>query len=252
MASGLTFSALALALFGCGRFGFTEVEVEADAALETPDATVQVDGGVEPNVFPGCTPTSLLCDDFESLGLSAWTTTTSGGSAELTVDRAFRGDSSVHVTTLAAGSTARLAHPHPNVSSGTLYTRAYWYFPSAGLSSGTSELTSAGDDSGVHHHLGIDGDSPILLVNNDSSASSITITSDTWTCIEIEVQVAATGRARLRIGNALAASLDGLNTAVAGGYEQTSFGAYFTEDSVGAIEFFIDDVIVADAPIGCL
>jgi len=246
-------AALLLVVGACGRFGFdSRAATDPDAGDPGVDATL--DGpAANPDAIPASACgsfDSVLCDGFEA-GLSDWSATVAGGLIEIVDTPTFRGNGALKATTPAAGAIAQITQAHAPITTGTLYMRAYYFFPSSTATVGQVELSNTGDDSDVHTHIGMDLDTPILLVNNLTNGGSA-ITRDTWLCFELKILIDAAGRAELRIDGGAMMEIDA-NTIVPGGYTDTSVGIYSTSGvATGNYELYVDEVAVSDTPIGCL
>ncbi len=244
-------TALIASALGCGRFGFDSTEVGPDASSQ--DATANSsDANQDAGALPLCPASALFCDGFEAGDLSGWELDVAGGTLEVTSVLVFGGLSSVRVATEAAGAVARLHRNHDVITSGNLYMRSYWYLPSSPISTGLVETSNEGDDSGIHHHLGFDGATPLILANDLSAGADAEIARDQWHCIETEVEISASGTARLLVAESQVAIVGPTDNLLTGGYNRLSIGAYFTDEGSAPFEAFIDEVVVSTTPIGCL
>ncbi|HZS41194.1 MAG TPA: hypothetical protein VFF06_30400 [Polyangia bacterium] len=206
--------------------------------------------------------TFKLCDGFENpvIDGSTWQVHMTNGSVTLDPTFAFRGHSSLKlhhdaVTTSTGGqANAAILESGTFPITGTIYARAYFYFPTA-VAPAVAQLINLVDSSGYgvsyvidHGHPGLNDYAPPTAY----SASAVeNVPRGAWTCLQIQVpQTAATGDIHIFVdGTEVDTSLTGAQTPP---ITQLFFSLYYYQPPMLAAEdVWLDEVIVDDKPISC-
>lgn len=232
----------ALPCVACGRVGFD--------ATSTTDATSTNDATAS-NCFDR--PGVLFCDGFEGPGIDAW----NGGVGAVTRETSVvhSGAGSLRSSSDAAQSGSGVWQSIPDVVSGSLHTRAWFYVPS-GFFIFKVNLIGDGNPS---------GDAVVFLIDNEELrayaapppgavvTSGITVPRDRWFCIELHADVAATatGSVALDLDGAEIGRMNAIATLPAGNLTAVSIGPIYVGQAQEPLTIYIDDVVTGTEPVGC-
>lgn len=200
----------------------------------------------------------VFCDGFEDVALANWTyeVVQNGTLARSTV-RAHSGSASMRATTGApsANNAARKGvRAFDHVESGDLWVRYYYYVPNTVVISPSFSTVVVAEieqpyfgfsllDFGTQVNLGV------LGAMYDGTAA---LAKDRWTCVELHVQIAASGgRFEAYLDGTLAVRTRALATLPAMGYTSLDVGIHYTDPKQGPVEAFVDDVAASTSRIGC-
>lgn len=205
---------------------------------------------------------AIFCEDFEGSEVDPaleWITLNTG-KLSLERTRVHRGSGSLRAdfTSSEAISRAYVAtNSIPNLASGAVHARAYLYFPSASKPTDLSIMAVrelGGDLQGVRLALEQDGIVTLRITTAGMEvASSSKMPRDTWTCVELEVQVDPTaGSAKVWIDGTQSTSQAGVDTVpTTGAYHRAELGMLRMNVGQPDVSLWFDDFVVADGPIGC-
>lgn len=237
--------ALAVLLTGCGRIGFGEVVHTSDSQL----ADMAAGGDVAPLACNG--PGILFCDGFEDAGLAAWPTHDNNVARDTTIVHSGSGSLRADSPSTAV-SSAVYVQPYPNLTTGELYYRAWIYLPSGPT---LSKINLFGTDGASGQGNVVLVDTNELRLYNAPDLSTIPTgmapPRDTWFCIEVNINIGATGWAFVYLDGTQIGSESGGNTLATGGYTKLGAGALFLGPAQTALTVYIDDVATGTQPIGC-
>jgi hypothetical protein len=236
-------------LGACGRLGF---DAATDASGPLPD-------GAPP--ASRCSSTAaLLCDGFEGALDPRWADDTSHGTATRDPGRAYRGGASLHVritpiATMETNPRGSLVTYDALPISGTLYVRAWMYFP-VPLSPRFTQLINFADDPGDGISLGVEDG---RMVTNDyteptyAQSATVEFPIGRWTCIQFEMPSGTADSVRELVDGNLVADV----TVAKASPQPAPTHLYLGVELVGAvssypgIEAWIDELIVDDQPTTC-
>jgi hypothetical protein len=227
-----------LTLCACGRLGF-------DPVSDGQGDDGQGGDGVQQS---GCNGVAglLLCDGFEPTSTVAWQAVTGNGTAQMSTERPHRGTRSLRAEGITGRTVAFLRAPITTVSSGEIHLRAYINRPAA--SSATDMLLArVGDGIANSEFFGIaNGANPGVSSGASSNFAPPALAPDTWVCMEMHV-----------VGSQIALDLDGAVKMLIvldafGPYSEVAFGLVADIGSPDQLLIFVDDVIAATQPIGCV
>jgi hypothetical protein len=242
-----------IVLAGCGRFAF-------DPRVETRDGDVGValDGDAG-DAAGACPPFALLCDDFESGTLNAWTSASlNPGSSTLVVSQGVgRGGTFGLEANVLAGAGGGKASPRlvfaPR-STGTLAVRS-WVKSTTALTNFNLVLEIA---RGIDEYVTLGGDSGGNWVSSDLRMGGGFVdhfttqpvpTTDVWFCVELLFNFEpAPGRIQGFADDVLV--LDTTALAPAPIFDAVSVGSVRGDQALG-LHVYVDDVMIADRRIGC-
>ena len=86
-------------------------------------------------------------------------------------------------------------------------------------------------------------------INIDSG--TYTMPHDRWTCIQMKIDVGATGGFEISVDGTPVVSKTGLDTLPASGYGAMNAGITYTAGAQGAAEIFFDEVAAGTSPLPC-
>jgi hypothetical protein len=214
-----------------------------------------------------CPSGVLLCDGFESGTIDPliWDqgTTTTLGTVAPDMTRAHRGQWSLHLhlNAVASGGTgiATVGELHTfNPPGKTFYIRGWYYFqPAASTAVATLfDASQVGGGSGVS--LAIDHDGLSIYdgfnANNYVASTTPKVPLGAWTCLEWEVDTATPNQMHAWLDGTQVTQLDLTeSTTNANPIASLDVGLaiYPPNVATGALDVWLDDVIVDSAPIGC-
>jgi hypothetical protein len=143
------------------------------------------------------------------------------------------------------------------IQAGPLYLRLRVYLPSGGDPGHNAALFALrpGDaytDEGKVVRLRNDGGIALQLVLSEGSIPSApdALPRDEWACVELELDVATSGTARISVGGTEVLSTTGETLPPSGPLTTVVvFGG--VGDAAAPLDVAVDDLIVATSPIGC-
>jgi hypothetical protein len=222
-----------------------------------------------PDLAPvSCPSTVVFCDDFESGAINplTWNTDSSGLASSATIDttQVHSGSFSVHFQTSAVATNGTSAHFLQETQSfaGTgqnIFVRAWYYFSSAD-NNAVATLMTAGQNAPPHNNTALDIDHQTASIYNGFNANAYTksaaptIPLNKWTCLEWEI---STGTNQLHVwvnGTAvgtLTLTNQMLNQTPAINELEFGLGVYSSGAAQGALDAWVDDIIVDNSQIGC-
>lgn len=222
-----------LACYGCGRVGFG---IDADGGVR------DIDTGVDAASY-------LFADDFEG-PLEPWTAL---GNVDVYTGPpgAFEG-ASMLVADAQPSSSARAEVVLPTtLHTGSLFVRAYYYLPSSYAMADLSLVEL------------IQPNGNLVLVNSpvvaffsnfagNGAASSYTVPRDTWTCIEVRIDIADSpdGTWHVSVDGVPRHTVTSIDT-YGGGIEELHVGITWAGATQEAARVYVDSVVASTAPIGC-
>lgn len=243
-----------------GIDAFVPSDAGTDAPL-APDTGSDAghDGGMPGST--GCSAelaTAIVCDGFETdpgpwVGRNEHLGTVVGDGLQ-----AARGNRSLHAqTTAGSGHGARYIDTLGPYTSGDLWVRAYVYIPAAApvsdftwLSIGESAAPYAGISLGMGTGNTIGSYSTVSMTYVADAA--LTLTRDTWTCLELHVAVSDTaGVIEIYRNGTLAASHTGLDTNPGSGFSGFGVGIDYTDPMQAAMETWVDEVALSRSRLPC-
>lgn len=244
---------LVVVSLGCGRLSFDPLasDTRADAANDSPSE------------LPLNCSGRLICDGFESATLaSSWSSQTVNGNLVVDSVRTHRGTRALHVHTDAGviGDVRKAeilssSQLPTNATPRILYARAWVYFPSPHANAYNQFITFS-NTSGNGFSL---GNRDLNVITNhfaggDFFESATTqVPLDRWVCFKYEAPLNQTGTVRSFVdGNEVTDIADPL-TMPEGTMTQLYLGLDWAglSETIPAIDVWLDDIIVDDAPISC-
>jgi len=242
---------VAIALAGCGRFGF---EAPAEDALASDTNGADVMAGP-------CDPPRKLCDGFEGSSLHArWLSPGTGITLDST--RAHRGTSSLHAHSdaLAVGVDGYVAISESTVlpqQDATVHVRAWVQFDQMPLNN--MGMIAAVQNNAGQTEVGVFLISTALTVYSQFEERSRETPAppalSTWLCLQWTIVRSQTNGSLTLAGDAGAAALSSVQTEGNAGLSDFEIGISFAGDSVTvpqpAMDVWIDDLVVSTAPITC-
>jgi hypothetical protein len=200
-----------------------------------------------------------LCDGFESATLSnVWGTVLTKGTATVDTTRSYRGKSSLklHNDQLSSADSDVEVYESTTFPSTHFYARAFVYVPST-FSLSTANVMFAEEGNSPYSGIVLD-----LLngsfqtentISNITKGSTTKMPTNSWVCLEWEVQTGSSGFTNLSVNGAAANGLTGTqNLAGGSGNPIAQFGlALIGTGTVPARDVWFDELIIDSAPIGC-
>jgi hypothetical protein len=206
---------------------------------------------VPPHVNPCTLGSARFCDGFENT-LDTWTSThTDRGTIEASSLRAYSGAQSLRVTIDGPGASAFLYVQGLEYEIGdTIHARFYAWLPGGASFANFNILEFAGvafqgrPETRVGYWVR-PAEAGIGPVPDRS------LRTETWHCIEVAILLDTLhGSASFSIDGEEWGADDDLGTA-SGAIDGMKLGVGWSNTEQGALEFFLDDIVVADDPIGC-
>lgn len=219
------------------------------------------DAGVDAGGGNGCdNPAHIFCDDFESGTLSRWSQRVVGGSSvDITELAAHSGDFGVRATSMLGGVGGEpgmiFSDAFAGMSVSDQWVRAWFLFQrGTGQETTIMTLSDVGfdtvffvdvlslDEGGFYAPYGMMG---------DSDTFALSLTEDTWFCVEVHIEQGVTdGAFQVFVNGTEVASRIGVNTASRGVFPHVAFGSWHFAPS-GARLVFVDDIVLSTEPVGC-
>ncbi len=241
----------------CGRFDF---DGRAHDAANESDAMAR-DGGGDAGVEPACLASYAICDGFEGSELEPVWTVSSDATLDATV--AHRGVQSLHVhaDAIAASDGANLGVVESSTfgdAAEPLYIRAFVRLGSIpvdhmGVIEVSQTSTAAPNTDGVFETA-----TGLVVYSQFTNTSADTMfqpTLDAWTCLVFEIIRASDDTGTLALTGDGSGELDGVQTDGTPPLGELQLGIAFANstdtDMQPALDLWIDDVIVANAPVTC-
>jgi hypothetical protein len=206
----------------------------------------------------------IFCDGFEN-GSSAWTPTTASGSVAVDSSKAYRGAHSLHAQTEAVTGTSQpkigAGYTHLFVPSPSfpLFARMFVYMPSPvqpSVGAFVNVLQSIPPYAGVQLNErppgGFIGGTGYNGLDTDWSAASDLLPTDSWSCVEIEIDGPPTNTVHVYLWDTeLTAMREPLPASVPPLGLLNVGLAYFAANAQPAYDLWIDEVAVDGSRIGC-
>lgn len=226
---------------GCGRIAFDPFDRAPDAGADA--------------MPPSCPVFATLCEDFETGELARWPGgfTSTNSSVGLTTDRPHRGAFALESFTPAGAlATANIARELPVQSTGVLALRL-WVYPVEPLVNFSEVVLWGNTTTGQYLTFGGDPNENWTFSENSSAGlfdhlGVAPVAVGAWACVELVISFAGPSTTAQLIvdGVPYQAQLDDPAPA----YDELAIGLPRV-DFAGA-HTIIDDLVVADRPIGCL
>jgi hypothetical protein len=211
---------------------------------------------------PSCNPSAAtLCEGFEN-GLNAWTIVADTGTVTLDATHVHRGALAlkVHTSALVSGDYAEAAvSTTAGFPTSSLYARAWIYVPS-GFDPGPASLMRVAQSSSPYSTADFQLEGSGLSTWSDLTGSQIyhgiagVIAHDTWSCVEWQVLLSATGAMNVWLDGTAVAPLslpEDLSSSPPPGEIEIGIAAQAISTDIGARDLWIDDVAIAGARVGC-
>jgi hypothetical protein len=246
----------------CARAGSPRICLPEPAqASSCTELAVPAVAELSAAVTPACdVPGALLCESFDAPLPPEYATWYSGAVAASIEDcRVHRGAGALRYQADTFGYVqTRMRLPAP-VSSGPLYARFYAYIPSSvTIPDYLAMFELWCEDSSSEGKISVeaipDDVLELYLTPNDSAyaASAGSLVRDQWMCIELALEVASGGgSASLSVDGTVIIEQADVVTLPASPISVAVIEALPSEDGAG-VDLTIDDLVVADQPIGCL
>jgi len=201
---------------------------------------------------------ALLCEAFETQ-LTTWQDASFRiGEAALSSELAHGGAQAL-AAFAEPHAAGRVEHQlHPAQTAGPLHARGYFYLPATTHIASYAvlmELTPADTSDKISFDVYSDDRAGVVVTTgaHDGFLSAPgAVPRDRWFCAELAIEVDdLQGHVALHIDGDLAVQSTLRQTVSTAGFEYFLVGIYSSPDNEANAEVFIDDVIVANAPIGC-
>lgn len=239
----------------CGRIGFASGELTLDGA---PADVAFPDG--PPPVAVSCDvsrPGALLCESFEAPDVAWDYTVFEQGLAVRSTANAANGGASLEATIDGSDNfkAARwgLNSVLPNITTGELYLREWIFLPSSTVVTDQLSILVAGNRTDPFPSVNLllrPGSAHVIIEGSDIPHVQ-EFPRDRWVCVELDLDVGASGRVELRLDGVVAASEAGIDTQVAGGFTSLDAGIHYATPMQRAARMFVDEVVADTSPIGC-
>jgi hypothetical protein len=199
-----------------------------------------------------------VCTALDGIGWGSWYTAVHDGSLESVTSPAFRGGRAARATSTPGEARQAMIGKHfsTGVSSGKVHARAYVYVPSTVDITAISVL-SLSERVFPYQGLGVSlGPAGVLVANLTKAGLNIdsgtyTFPRDRWNCVQMLIDVGATGGFEIRVDGTVAVSGTGVDTSLASGYGAMNAGITYTAGPQAAAEVFIDEVAAGTSPLPC-
>jgi len=225
------------------------------------DARVDASVGPDPCEGPPYAPSALVCDDFESGALDAWTQDTPASSAVVITNLHTHRSSAYAVRAVTAAAVEDNAAAIESgmfsspIVSGDLWVRAHYYVPSGFTLTGFSLFEihepAAPDETIAVRAIVANGTAIYRSVGDETVVGVAPFARDRWFCVQLHIEVSDTGGVvELDVDGARSVTIT-RDTRPAHGYSWVLFGISSARGDQGAAELFVDDVGVALEPLPC-
>ncbi|MAQ15132.1 MAG: hypothetical protein CMN30_10120 [Sandaracinus sp.] len=214
------------------------------------------DAGVDAG--PCGTADTIVCDDFEGMALlEEWESLQqNGGVALLSADRAHAGVQSLHATSTETSGAAYLSQSLPDITSGTIYGRAWIYLPASSAHSSLTFMMFAEERAPwplvalqlTQRELGRVWVGPPV---SRHLTGSVTFPRDRWVCANLEVTVDSAGTTVRSTVDGMVAAEETLTSSVLDVAQRFDLGIQYTGMESPSADIYVDDVEVSLAPLPC-
>jgi hypothetical protein len=234
-------------------------DAASDDLASVPDAAADVgiagDAGADALLGPLCLregPTALACWDFDDPSFAG--PVTSEGTGVRDTSRAAAGPASFRATTAGDGRTNAISVEQrlaASIGSGTIYMRAYFYFPTVlPLIDWVIPMEMKSGSSKVSFDLW--GDHPAIEVTGVPSVQGVNpYPSDRWVCVQLESDIHLTaGEACLLLDGQLVARVSGVGTRFGGGMDFLRAGIV-SAPANPSLSIGVDEVLFSTRPLPC-
>lgn len=240
---------------------------QADASMDSgPMDSGTVDAGNDEYNDPARTaacpdniPGAVFCDGFEDPSFAIWShSIQQNGTLEQSTSRVRTGSGSLRARTNYATTSetaARLGiRAVDHMTSGNLWARFYYYVPSAVVVSSefSTGVLSEVEPPYYGFSLTVTSDGVAIASEAYRNRSTTTFPRDQWVCVEMHALIADSGGSWGGfINGAPFARTSDRDTRPDRGYTTFDVGIHYAPAGQGAVEVFVDDVVVATSRPGC-
>lgn len=233
-----------------GRDAFTPSDAGRDMGVDS--------GMPGETACTGALASAVICDGFETdpgpwAGLNVHFGTVAADSLQ-----AQRGTHALHAQiTTFSGHAARYIDTLGPFTTGDIWIRGSLFIPSSAVVNDFTWFSIVENMPPYHGiSLGMGSDLAVgsysTISSTYTSDSALTLPRDTWTCLELHIQLSATaGSVEINRGGVLGASSTGINTIPAAGFAQFSVGIDYSSAAQGATEVWIDEVALSRSRLPC-
>lgn len=235
-----------------------------DASM--PEDAGDTDAGMPPvDAGPGATRCDdihagrLFCEDFEGSLATRWSDQrlTAGSSAAISGETTYLGSGALRVST-AMGVQEAFARATvlPAMTTGDLYVRSYYYFPSS-FAMDAIEFAGIAEASRAYHLISTTYVSSSDVHTHNFPADMrqsgmMAIPRDRWVCVEQHVRFDATmGAIELSYDGAMVARLRMMDTDDMRGLRTIEAGIIWQSEAQVPAVAFVDEIVADTSPIGC-
>ncbi|HEY5925613.1 MAG TPA: hypothetical protein VIV11_28200 [Kofleriaceae bacterium] len=257
--------ALLVVLAGCGRFGFGNTDPPDDGGGSGSDGDVVGDGPRDGTLGDDAGPSCegyKVCDAFEDPAFDPlWTI--SSAATTLDTTRAHRGIRSVRVHTAAfpanTDSYEGIYDTSVLMTSTTFWVRAWFWLSALPATGNGLELMTAERAGNAGDYVFVFSDETHLYSQyaSYSQVSQTTVPIGSWFCVVWKVVRSTTNTGSLEMTGDVPmivmpnrqtdSATNPMNLITIG----TGFASSNTPSAQPAMDLWIDDVIIHDAPVGC-
>lgn len=219
---------------------------------------VTPDAALDPTSCDDINAGAIFCDGFENSALAGWSLLRQDGTAVRSVERVYRGTAALRAEATASSGYAYLFH-HAlgGLTSGELFVRGFYYFPS-GVPLARLTFVTAGESVSPYRSTqmrvlneqvsGYDG----AALRDVNSGPGAIVPRDQWVCIEYRVLIDdAAGAVDMWINDESIGGLSSLDTLAATGYAQLSVGIIGTSATQSPVVVYVDEVVASRTRVGC-
>lgn len=230
----------------------------SDGGLDGGTDAGPPDAGPDPSSCDDVHSGALFCEDFEG-SLAAWEEriATSSGSVSIDGEEVYRGRGALRVRT-ASGLQEAYARADvlPEMTSGDLYVRSYYFFPNT-FSLSSLEFAALADTRRNHHLIATLEPSDYDIhthgfPTNLRDRTGMRFPRGEWVCVEQHVRFHdAAGVVELSVEGIVRASITGIDTVEPGGLTVIEAGIPWQSDGQAAATAYVDEIVADTSPIGC-
>jgi hypothetical protein len=200
---------------------------------------------------------ALVCEGFES-GLSEYSVDLMAGSLTTSNAEVYDGNNALHAHTNTSNAWARASRTIPDVTSGSLFFRVYFYTPAGDITDRLKIFAFEPNPNAVNIDVALEDNLAVgaFFQNGQIAVNSAggVVQTDTWQCLQGELVLHDTlGGMHLLLDDVSVLDTERIyDTLPDTGIGTVYFGLHWADFAESASDLYMDDLVVDTSPIPCL